>query len=873
MKTNSRTMALFCAAVFLAVCTHPLTGAAASALPGAIRQHSFITEDEEAATPYKPKRLRIADELETEDLKRGKLSYYGNKLLRYSEDKPAGWPDFHEELLLVHPRQLPVLSANTSDIRISADNTKANPDNILVRRVSPPYDDNTAGIYLPPLVFSDTGSTVYPVSTVPYGFEDGTIYSSSSETPADPRILNGLQFIMENAPPYKSYCCYPGDYEAASRAAAALAIRAYIRWCTAGKDGYDSFGNLSASDSRTFPPDYFAYLYFLYEGAIAAADNPLSSGTNVIFLESNSSPDLPVLVMLGELSGVPAEAMSDAKEAALEISDPPESGEGEDCCQLTVRTIDTLSGKLLPRCEIILRYDSEDYASAVTDENGEAVFPDLPAGKYQLVQKNRLKGYLDPAHTYEISLTGESASERVCMMNIPKSGMLYIFATDSVTGEPVEDAVFRILEKKQELFTFLTDEEGFAYGYLPTGKYAIVCDPLPEGYETLRGPDTVTIRRDEDTETNYVFTRKKKEPIVNLITYYVITRNTMQASNMTTRKLILFSAKRLNRTKTAVAIRTSIRNMLSSAKNGGKNGLRLFEGKNGRFQNQVPEKASEGQKTGSSEIEAYPVSVCAADQATGDNLSGVYIRILAQDGSSAFFYTNEDNLDVSNLLPGEYEAQIILVPEYYTVPNRTVRFSVGEDGVITGETEFLLEKVSVIVTAEDENGNTLSGVAFDMTETSTGTSRREFTDGSGTAIFRPVPFGNYLITEIYPAAGYDLNPARILLHVDGATGSLPVPVATLVSSRNSVICEVFNRTKPVRNAEIILTDACGSILQQAYTDPTGQAVLYGIPCGSYTVTVRSTGVWSTDEITEALLIRPDSGPPESIRFVLKTAPE
>ena len=76
MKTNSRTMALFCAAVFLAVCTHPLTGAAASALPGAIRQHSFITEDEEAATPYKPKRLRIADELETEDLKRGKISYY-----------------------------------------------------------------------------------------------------------------------------------------------------------------------------------------------------------------------------------------------------------------------------------------------------------------------------------------------------------------------------------------------------------------------------------------------------------------------------------------------------------------------------------------------------------------------------------------------------------------------------------------------------------------------------------------------------------------------------------------------------------------------------------------------------------------------------
>ena len=873
MRTPSRRMALFCAAVFFAVCTVPLTGANASGLPENNRQPSFIIGDGESAIPYKPKRLRIADELEAEDLSPGKISYYGNKLLRYAEDKPSGWPGFHEELLLVHSRELPKLHADTSEIRVSPEIAKTDPDNVLIRRISPPYEDNTAGIYLPHLALCDTGCTVYPASTVPYGFEDGTVYSLSSETPADPRILSGLRFILENAPPYKSYCCYPGDYEAASRTAAALAIRAYIRWCTAGENEYDSFINLAASDLRTFPPDYLAYLYFLYDGAISAANDLLSSGTNVILLESVNFPDYPVLVTLGDFSEFPAEATLDIKETNPDESAPPESGAGEGSCLLTVRTIDTLSGKLLPGCEIILRYDSEDYATAVTDENGEAVFPDLPAGKYQLVQKNRLKGYLEPAHTYALCLTGASVSERVCMMNIPKSGMLYIFATDSVTGEPVEDAVFRILEKKQELFAFQTDEEGFAYSYLPTGKYAIVCDPLPDGYETLRGPKTITIRRDEDTETNYVFTRKKRETAFNLITYYVITRNVAQASRLITGKLILFSAKRLNWAKTAVAIRAFIRNVLCFAKNGGKNGLRLFECENGRSQSQASEKAYEGQKTDCSEIEAYPVSIYATDQATGDHLSGVYIRILAQDGSSIFFYTDEGGLDVPNLIPGEYEAQIILVPEYYAVPGRTVRFTVGEDGVISGETEFLLEKLSAIVTAEDENGNPLSGVAYDMTETSTGTSRREFTDDSGTVIFRPVPFGDYLITETYPADGYDLNPTRIHLHVDGTTGSLPVPVATLVSSRNSVACEVFSRTRPVRNAEIILTDACGSVLQQAYTDSGGHAVLYGIPCGSYVITVRNTAGDSSEEITKSLLIGPDSGPPESIRFVLKSAPE
>ena len=299
-------MALFCAAVFFAVCTVPLTGANASGLPENNRQPSFIIGDGESAIPYKPKRLRIADELEAEDLSPGKISYYGNKLLRYAEDKPSGWPGFHEELLLVHSRELPKLHADTSEIRVSPEIAKTDPDNVLIRRISPPYEDNTAGIYLPHLALCDTGCTVYPASTVPYGFEDGTVYSLSSETPADPRILSGLRFILENAPPYKSYCCYPGDYEAASRTAAALAIRAYIRWCTAGENEYDSFINLAASDLRTFPPDYLAYLYFLYDGAISAANDLLSSGTNVILLESVNFPDYPVVGIDQEIAGITA---------------------------------------------------------------------------------------------------------------------------------------------------------------------------------------------------------------------------------------------------------------------------------------------------------------------------------------------------------------------------------------------------------------------------------------------------------------------------------------------------------------------------------------------------------------------------------------
>ena len=63
------------------------------------------------------------------------------------------------------------------------------------------------------------------------------------------------------------------------------------------------------------------------------------------------------------------------------------------------------------------------------------------------------------------------------------------------------------------------------------------------------------------------------------------------------------------------------------------------------------------------------------------------------------------------------------------------------------------------------------------------------------------------------------------------------------------------------------------IEQQAYTDSGGQAVLYGIPCGSYAITVRNTAGNSSEEITVTLLVGPDSGPPESIRFVLKSAPE
>ena len=815
----------------------------------------------------------------------GLLSYYGNKLLRRMEQKPTEWPDFYDDLLISGNRIIPVVSSEHSAVHISVTSSGTS-ESTLVHRKHPPFDDNVSFIHIPEFTGADTGYVLYPLSMVPYGLDSGCMYSFFSDMPGDPRILKGLQFILENAPPYKTYCCYPADYENASKAAAALAIRAYLNWCTDLPDDNLSFENLEASDTRIFPPDYFAYLYYLYNGAIAASEGQTesysqSSGSNVFFLSADTK-DAPVLIMLAEASDTPDPVYLDkiqTDEPVDRISEEsqdeyPGRGGEEASRALSVITADALSGKPLSGCQITLRYDSEDYASAVTDDNGEAVFTDLPSGTITLVQNNRLKGYLDPALTYTVSISGSDSFTRVYMLDQPKSGMLYIFATDAA-GEPVEDAVFKIIEKKRELFTFVTDEEGFAYGYLPTGTYSILCDELPAGYKTVSGPDTITIRRDESTQTDYVITRAETESMFDVITYYVITQTHDQVFDLVCGSALHIAAKYLNPAFLINRIHVSVQNTLYFAKNRGICGLFLSGRENGRPLTERPETASEGQKAEKRDEKVWPVSIYAVDKATGEMLSDVYIEVLPRTGSPVRFYADSPGISIPGLASGDYYARILLVPEYYAVPEQAIRFSIDEDGTIAGETEFLLEKLFIILTAEDENGNPLSGACFELMNTITGETSREISDLNGAVLFRSIPFGDYLISEVLPAPGYSLNSTPVILHTDGSSKSVSFPAATLVSSCRSVSCEAVSRSgDPVPDVEILLQDTCGSILQQVFSPQSGQALLYGLPYGSYTVSVGNLPAgFSTENAEYSLLISPETGQQEQIRIVLDPVPE
>ena len=455
-----------------------------------------------------------------------------------------------------------------------------------------------------------------------------------------------------------------------------------------------------------------------------------------------------------------------------------------------------------------------------------------------------MKGYLDPALTYTVSISGSDSFTRVYMLDQPKSGMLYIFATDAA-GEPVENAVFRIIEKKRELFTFVTDEEGFAYGYLPTGTYTILCDELPAGYETVSGPDSITIRRDESTQTDYVITRAGTESMFDVITYYVITQTHDQVFDLVCGSALHIAAKYLNPAFLINRIHVSVQNALYFAKNTGICG------------------------------QVWPVSIYAVDKATGEMLSGVYIEVLPRTGSPVRFYADSPGISTPGLASGDYYARILLVPEYYAVPEQAIRFSIDEDGTIAGETEFLLEKLFIILTAEDENGNPLSGACFELMNTITGETSREISDQNGTVLFRSIPFGDYLISEVLPAPGYSLNSTPVILHTDGSSKSVSFPAATLVSSCQSIPCEAVSRSgEPVPDVEILLRDTCGSVLQQVFSSRFGQVLLYGLPYGSYTVSVGNLPAgFSAENAEYSLLISPETGQQEQIRIVLDPVPE
>ena len=120
----------------------------------------------------------------------------------------------------------------------------------------------------------------------------------------------------------------------------------------------------------------------------------------------------------------------------------------------------------------ILYTKGELIEESETDSEGNIVFF-LPIGKYSVIEKTFLEGYLRNEKTYYVEITSDDLEEHLVVYNYLKKGSLVIHKKDSLTGEVIQDTYFSVFTKDGRLIaTIVTDENGIAVlNSIPLGEY------------------------------------------------------------------------------------------------------------------------------------------------------------------------------------------------------------------------------------------------------------------------------------------------------------------------------------------------------------------------------------------------------------------
>ncbi len=138
-------------------------------------------------------------------------------------------------------------------------------------------------------------------------------------------------------------------------------------------------------------------------------------------------------------------------------------------------------------------------ANVITNHNGVAVVTGLKAGGYIIEETKAPTGYVMVEQAQTVWLNKNDTSAVTVTFENRKNAGLGIKKMDSITKEPLADAIFKVTDSKGQVVgtsngLFRTDEKGFIHiPNLKTGAYVVQEIQAPDGYVLDNTPQIVHI--------------------------------------------------------------------------------------------------------------------------------------------------------------------------------------------------------------------------------------------------------------------------------------------------------------------------------------------------------------------------------------------
>ncbi|MFR1591990.1 MAG: SpaA isopeptide-forming pilin-related protein [Christensenellales bacterium] len=239
------------------------------------------------------------------------------------------------------------------------------------------------------------------------------------------------------------------------------------------------------------------------------------------------------------------------------------------------------------------------------------------------------------------------------------------------------------------------------------------------------------------------------------------------------------------------------------------------------------------------ELVYTPVTLTKTDITGAKTVPGAQIEVRNEQGEMIYRATTDANGEIPDIpvTPGTYAFREILAPSGYALNEAETRFTVDEQGNVTGNTMLRDDYTRVQLRKQDENGVPLSGVEFALV-TETGTRlMTAVSDANGLVTFEKIPYGRYTVEETQPLPGYFKTAVHVHLTVDGTFVNPNEPLETVTNTPMRLAYKKVDTSgRPLAGVEFSLINAATNVVTEVATsDENGEFIFRHIDYGDWII--------------------------------------
>ena len=515
-----------------------------------------------------------------------------------------------------------------------------------------------------------------------------------------------------------------------------------------------------------------------------------------------------------------------------------------------------LAGVVFELYTLVNGQTGELVETMATDENGIAVFHDVPYGKYRVIEKETIEGYRLSKTPQDFNILKDQEVLEGTFINEVIRGNLTI----EKIGEDKEllaGAIFGVfaetadISKDEPLWQGTTGEDGqVTFNDIPYGKYLVAELEAPEGHRKSEEVHPVSITEDgktvmmtldnEKIRGSLLLTKKSTDGVLlsgaEFTLYHIADGERISAGTKVTSsdgtlefQDLVFGAYEVEETKAPEGYNLSEEVYSFNIENHEEVITKTFLNKKIRGHVQV-------------------VKVSAGEESTP--LAGAEFGLYAKgdedlENPLALVKTGADGTATFEEIEyGDYIIVETMAPEGYLLSEEPQTVSIiNQDETI--ELTFRNEQImgSLRLMKSDASGNPLTGAKFMLTRLTEVETEEEpmvgTSDENGIVLFENLPYGHYTLIESEAPEGYLLADEGITVEIKehGKTVEISVVNERILGS-----------------LKVIKKDAEGSVLQGAeftlypaaefntpgkgmvkVTDETGETIFENLPYGKYIV--------------------------------------